>query len=590
MITVMLKPWITTTDGVSHTQTSIQISTTDLFNTNDIIDELVSSSTNLLIWYSPVVLPIGQNFYVRIKRHFSDGTESTWSNPKIVSYEDAMVIRIEDDNYILKPIITVENDSFSNLNTDILTLSLSSFISNTSIHYSTTWVVTDNTGNTLFYSFKDTVNLTSIDIDKVITLINNYSSINIYAIYHGSNNVVSETSKLTVTNANYNYNITSSMSNVMPNLDYYVKLSLKDNVSSSGIYLVELVNKNTNTKVWKKEYTVYPNEYIIIPSNSLNSNTEYYLFIHSINLNNTRTVNKLYLKTTYGYQTMLSAPDYIFKHELEAVHFTSSMNNNLITKELYDTTILIPDITLAAKMVFNRKLMTLDKYYTLNLVKNADDDSYFQLLDNNLLIVSDVYNTDMKIYLFSYNPFTTTYTLLNSLIITDESNSLGFNGEPCYIDNNTMYFLGNNKLYNLNINTMTYTTYDLPDDRTGSVLIMLNNNLLKIIGGTVDNNLLFKIDTEEFILDETLDTEFLNRKLKSARSSNGDYFIFKTDILTNDTNSYMYYNSTENTIEKIIINDTYDVKAINGIISLYTGELIIYRYNDGIPTLSYILK
>ena len=160
---------IETGSDVKHDKTSWQISLTPGFEDDNIVFESLEDSDNLTKIRVSLSLDDEDLYYSRTKIHFSDGDESDWSKPNVIT-KHATGFNF-NDTIVVTPKISVDFDTRSTplggFNVKATEFKLFSGIGK---HKFTTWIIEDDRGNQVWSRNNDRYNLISIRIPNNILM------------------------------------------------------------------------------------------------------------------------------------------------------------------------------------------------------------------------------------------------------------------------------------------------------------------------------------------------------------------------------------------------------------------------------------
>jgi len=160
---------VETGGSIQHTKTSWQVSLTPGFEDNNVVFESLEDEENLTSIMVPLSLDDDDLYYSRTKIHFSDGTESDWSKPNVITkYATGFNF---NDTVIVTPQLSVDFDiRNAPLGGFKVTSSEFRLFSGIGSHKFTTWIIEDDNGNQVWSRMNDKYNLTSVRIPNNILL------------------------------------------------------------------------------------------------------------------------------------------------------------------------------------------------------------------------------------------------------------------------------------------------------------------------------------------------------------------------------------------------------------------------------------
>jgi len=185
--------------SITHTATSWQVSLTPGFEDENIVFESLKDSENLNRIKVPLPLTENDIYYSRTKLHFSDGTETDWNRPNVIT-RNASGFNFAD-TIVETPKLSVEFDRHNApLGGFKVYGSPFKLFMGIGKHKYTTWIIEDDKGQQIWSRIHDKYNLTSVRIPSGILKPGRMYIIK--AIYITDTNAYSNTGKLRiVTNA-----------------------------------------------------------------------------------------------------------------------------------------------------------------------------------------------------------------------------------------------------------------------------------------------------------------------------------------------------------------------------------------------------
>jgi hypothetical protein len=148
-----------------HINTTWQIASRPDFQPQSMLMEINNSTTYLLEYNYDIPSNYKGVIYARSKYHFSNDVSSNWSS--VISIDQKTKGTKLSINNVLTPKVKYEIDYSLNLSGDILlTTSVFGVLGNTSgTHISTTWSITDSSGNIVYSRENDEEHLTSLVVN-----------------------------------------------------------------------------------------------------------------------------------------------------------------------------------------------------------------------------------------------------------------------------------------------------------------------------------------------------------------------------------------------------------------------------------------
>lgn len=557
MILAKLSEWDSKT-GLQHTETSWQVARDQEF-INIIADE--HKSKMVILYYSTVEVPKDATYYLRAKRHFSDGSESGWCDPiEINNIEESYGnMLLGKDPTITQPYVYVTEDDIISAK-ETLTIKTSTFQSNTDTHDATHWLVYDDKDNLLYTSMFDKENLTSITIDNMLSF-KQQEKLKFVAIHRGTTGVESKPGKKIIRLADdYGFRVYTNLYNVpvLETLNIIFEATSKDKVLR--INRIELANYDSNETI-----------YTLVKSNSntwtipyfyLKANAKYKLKVYTNNAYNTELdIKYLTVSVTDIKKVVVKDDKYEYKQEVLSLQTTVSDLNvipdGIYTEAMFNNLILVPEAATKKMKLF--KHIKNDNTYILQFTNTYADgillphgDSYENMLIkviNNNRILIDMLNENGKptFYVYSYNIANETFTLVNTLTRDDETYPLGMSFALAQISVEKIIYnpFGTNKL--LEYNMVTNTLTKLPDIPLAgiekAVIIRCRNNRIFIGNGASYDAVLFNYERLDYESGYVFGpSSFLGKHIRTIPLINGGTLVVKYDLENiQDDGSLSYY-------------------------------------------------
>ncbi len=181
--------------NIIHISTSYQVASNPLFDSNDIVFEVLKDSVNLESIVVELDYNIHEIYYARLKIHFDDGSSYGWL--KAVAMSKGSEGFAHCNTIINTPIVTTDTDA-NNAKLGNFNLMSSAFTiySGTGEHSSTTWSIKDLAGNLLWERKDDKHNLTRVRIPN--ESLDSNSIYTVEVVYRSKNNVISNKGKLII--------------------------------------------------------------------------------------------------------------------------------------------------------------------------------------------------------------------------------------------------------------------------------------------------------------------------------------------------------------------------------------------------------
>lgn len=168
MIKLTLEPSILE-DGITHTATTWNVSRDPYFTVQeDFILESIEDTTNILNYDLDYSVQQEEVIFVRAKYHFSDSSDTIWTNTISISSNDTE--KTNAIKILVTPKLYTENVYFNGKEDVKITTSKLRTIDSAEVCESTTWKIVDSAGNTLWSRERDVNNKEEIVIPKKVFL------------------------------------------------------------------------------------------------------------------------------------------------------------------------------------------------------------------------------------------------------------------------------------------------------------------------------------------------------------------------------------------------------------------------------------
>lgn len=587
MTTIRIKAWVPISDLV-HVSTTWQVAY-DKECTN-IISE-VTSDTSLNIVTLDFTVPIGEVYWVRAKRHFDDSNADYWTEAKEVTNNITNYgLILAEDIFVDSPTVFCDTEALFDESFLSFEIRSSKFRGNDG-HVSTHWIITDSSDNVLYSRLYDTENLLSIEIDKDSGL-KTAAQLKINAIHVSSNGIESKPGELLVELTDFNFEITSNLSELKSFSAKVLEFRLINPNLKSGLKRVDIFTA-AGEQLW---YKIINDDIlsVSIPWYVMTPASEFKLVVTAINKTGVIGVLNTLIHTQSNKVHEVKNPDYVYsKVFVESNKLSDIMLPNGITsQELGSSGILLPlsGKTDISKAIYNPNtgeyLVTVDKVNGLSTLNGANDNTYIKVLENNLVLIDTMTATGYPMFLvYSHTPKNDTYTLVNALVREDEQYPVGITNAIVQINDTEFVYIprGSNSIrkYSIITNQVSdITSIPLPN-LISSIMFRLSGDRILIMGGTDFTMKIYHLFDDEFSDGiSIMPGSFINRNLKTIRLINGDYLIFKTAQKVGDTeSSVLYFDYRELTFTELPIvfdSDSYPTSVV----TLLSGEVIFLRYTE----------
>jgi len=247
--------------GVTHTGTSWQIASKPNFDIlENIIDESLNDTVNLLKYFKKLDIKDSDTIYVRTKYHFSNDKEDSWS--RIVSLKGNQQGITLSDVIVATPKVSLTKEKLlDNTENIIITTEPFKMFAGVGNHVSTSWVITDLDDNIVFNRPYDTDNKTSLIINSKI--LNKEKTYLIKCKHHTSTNMSSLEGKLTLSlyTLDNNYFDIKQLSKTVVNRMLYFKVLVFTMLYDS----IDIMIKDKSGRIVKEknnQTTVTPNIFL----------------------------------------------------------------------------------------------------------------------------------------------------------------------------------------------------------------------------------------------------------------------------------------------------------------------------------------
>lgn len=587
MTTIRIKAWVPISDLV-HVSTTWQVAY-DKECTN-VISE-VTSDSSLNIVTLDFTVPLNEVYWVRAKRHFDDSNADYWTEAKeITNNITNHSLILAEDIFVDTPSVFCDIEGLfddTKLNFEI---SSGKFRGNDG-HVSAHWIITDSLDRVLFSRLYDTTNLLSIIIDKD-TALKTATQLKIKVIHVSSNGVESKPGELVVELNDFNFEITSNLSELKSFSNQVLDFKLINASLKSGLKRMDIFAAS-GERLWYKilnevELSVTIPWYVMTPA------SEFKLVISAINKTGVVSVLNTIIQTQSNKVRDVIDPEYVYSKVFEPANKLTDimLPNGITSQELGSSAILLPLIgkTDISKAVYNPNtteyVVTVDKVNGLSTLNGTNDNTYIKVLENNLLLIDTMTSNGFPMFLvYRHTLKNDTYTLVNALVRENEQHPVGMTNAIVQINDIEFVYIphGTNVIRKYNIvqnQVIDLNNIPLPN-LISSVMLRLSGDRLLIMGGTDFTMKVYHLADDEFSDGiSTMPGSFINRNLKTVRLINGDYLIFKTSQKVGDTeSSVLYFDYSELTFTELPIvfdSDSYPTSVV----TLLSGEVIFLRYTE----------
>lgn len=534
-----------TINGLEHINTSWVLSYDK--ESNDVITEISNSVEYKHHFEYDLSIPVDDILYLKAIRHFNDPNaeyESELMTIRFLEKEYSNMIHTEE-TVIDEPIVVINKDDILN-DKETFTINTSMFRCNNDGHTHTHWFIIDNNKKIMFKSMYNTVNKTSIEVNKDKSYIG-MDNLTIVAI-HCSNNKESPIGKTELSFNNFNFTLNKDIYNVIKTHDFKLRISKIEEHKPNLIQKIELLN--TDNILLKLYETNEPNE-INIPTTLLQEQDKY-LFIDIYAYGITGSLNKLRYRLDLvddliddNYDSNIP----FFGNNITLVNddFPSEISNHQATRQLIngDIPILLRNKNKLSKFRYSNEgeLYDTGMYIDGIDIPNTNKDIFIQQVYIDTILV-DTYNNEDKptFMLFKKINNVSPYVHIDSLIRPNETKTVGYNNSIIrWNDNEYMYVTNtSSSLLKLDINTMSRTEVtEVPlDMSSGAIIAKLNNGNILIISKFDFKSKIYSIKDDIFLEGVSINPgSFVNQDLKAVRLLNNDVAIFKINKSEGDVDN-----------------------------------------------------
>lgn len=582
MVTVKLRPWVII-GNINHIKTRWQIASDASFN--NVLDD-IESNDYLDAYYSPINTVIGVRYYARAMRYFDNNTDSGWL-PYIsfLAKKEDNGVYLSTDIKIDTPMVYVNKKEVIGDNPTI-TISTSKFRGVGDGHYSTHWIVENGIGEVIYTKLNDTVNKTSIVIDKsdFDLELNRYNNIVFKAVHNSGLDVESSIGEVTINNTNFNFEVRNKMLNIEPYSSYTFDIIKNSPELNTNIVRMEVKSVDSDDTLYT--YDVSKDELsLTVPSSALIPNTMLYIDLYVIDNGTSKLSRKrIILKTLPTRQVETLNSDFTYENKLVRLNdINKKMTDGIVVEEIYDNTIPFPNNDKLFRFVYNKKTNTFivgDEYTGISMLNSDLENSYIKYSVYNNIIVDTLDGNGHPIFmLYKYDEYNRVATLIKSKVRNDETIPIGKTNAFIYKDDKAYYIPPDSnklKVWDIINNTISdLVTINLPNFTNGVIIDMYNGEFI-ILGGSSKLSYTYKVSDNTLSPRNALPPEFRGRPIKSQRLVNGDVLIYKTTRLVTDVgNNMLLYKHKEHKFETLVFNLNVDINPTSSIL-FRDGSIIFY--------------
>ena len=579
MSVIRLKPWVSV-DNETHTGTSAQISTTPDFT--NIVAEIVNSSTNLLVWDSGVVIPEGSTYYVRARRHFSNGITGPWLPTATISnLKDNQGVLMTNEIVVATPIVSVDKDELLG-DSPTFNIKTSDPIITGDGHKSTTYLISDDDDRVIWRSVNDTTNKTSITVPKSGLNILSHNNLKFTAIHTSQSGISSSAGVSIITVNDTNFTFASNMDRVIPNVDYPIVFRKINNSLPISIYRVELASLSDDV-IWRCEVNGDVTR-VIIPGDLLLPTTKYKVKVYSNKNPSKLTVVSKLLTVIPNVFSVSGNRNYEYNKRLDYIKTTNTpvLTNNITTLEPFITKTGSSLLYISEYTTNPDNLSVSNRSVSgVSLINNNIDDILITYTDDNLIIIDTYNNIGLPTFLvYKYNVYANSAVLIHQTTRTDETVCLGRTGSLHVIDNDTILYTtpDSNVLKEYNYRTGVITTkHTVTECSSGLSCFLDSNGILGLIGPGMVRVLSYNINTSAVTGGRTIPTDFRDRILKVIPLVNKDSLIVRTTVTPSDTDRDVLYNDISESTQELnrLSTGNQPPEPLTASMLLKSGEILL---------------
>ena len=279
----MVSMRITTLDlgiGVGHTSTDWQVSTSRLFEPENIVVSSIEDTINLTHIEFNEILDPTINYYGRARELLSTGY-TMWGNVDMFTPKDINDLEIDTDipTKVGPPVIASSSAS-SNHALSIFTLYATGFsVIGSADHQDTSWFIEDINSKLIWSSVRDSFNKSSIHINRI--LLDTDKIYRIRAVFHTSSEDSSQVATKTILTAGSRYiTLLTSLNNLNVVDDTVLVVNSQPGLLHTEWQLYSLEDNDSDI-VWDTVVTSGDLTTATIPANTLKSQSRYMLKIKS---------------------------------------------------------------------------------------------------------------------------------------------------------------------------------------------------------------------------------------------------------------------------------------------------------------------
>lgn len=582
---IKLRKWSGIDDTV-HVATSYRIATDETML--NIIDEVIESSDKLNLYNSDITIPLNTTYYVSVKRKILStsgvvlGTE--WSTPTpIRNYESPTGILVEDDIYVEMPYIFVDKADILDESTDTFFFRTSEFRSNSEGHRATHFFIFDSLGKLVFKRMNEIIGKLGVNVGKLNINLGSTSELIFKVIHVTPSGVESPVSKLYVNLTKSNVAITSRLKNIVPFTDYTLRITKINNSDTLRVSNIVITNIDETEDMWSADIIPDKLEYVI-PYRLLTPDSKYVLKVTTIDIDGVNTIKKI-MNTIEAFGNQRKQPEYVYKNNVK--HITNSFGPLLSTNATYtllnNGMVITKDNTGKNFKIWNVDIVNykLTNPVTVNglatLIDN-DDNVYIDIREDGTILIDCLNEFGYPTFLlYKYDSFRNSAVLLDTIVRSSETKSMGFNNGIIRDEANIYYYIpvGKNYINKLDLTTSEVTKlYNIDNASNYNVLARLESGKLGIFTGS-ETILSYDIQTNEVYQVLTLPNMFRDRDLRFVNLINNDLLIFLKEVTDSDNGFMLSFDASSGMLRKVTKEYVGPEVNYESSILLSSGELLL---------------
>jgi len=497
-------PIVNDTSTLTHTSTSWQVSKVpDFSDASMLVVDIVDSTTALLEYVFTYDLKPTEPLYYRVKYKFNNGGTSGWSYITPINVEQQGIKM--SGTVVRTPIVTLKEE-LDNFN-DVFraTIQPMGLYSGAGEHASTSWRVSDTDSGIIYERKKDDGNLTSIDLDKDM-----FESDKLYTIeakYHTNTNSDSNWGKMFLSTYVSNHMLydVNTFFPLVPYRPFYAELIIYTAqfdsadvriIDSSNIVVSSVVNLTTRVlEVPVGDLNLYSNYRVQVRIKLTDGSYTAWRDIYD-DLAKPNTLN-IY-KDDLTYLNKQSYLQYMMTNGATAQSVDELYTNNVLlskagTNKIYRYRFADDSLTEIAPVI---DLPDPDDEFVIPYVSVKPLLNGKVLLDYATDTTNGVYRKP-EFRLYDYNPITNEFSLVNSVVRSNERYSTGGSNSLAIVSNNYGYYIPareldtNGALIPLKLKKIDLRTLAITDEAVLPVdiyqfgsLIGIDENRLMFLGGS----------------------------------------------------------------------------------------------------------